>query len=118
MAVWLGRAADSAREGLLVDMHAEELELKPVQMGDVRDEVHEVGESNPEHMLHVEVFGSRVAVFLQNLSNRRVVEIRFTRLDEHPSSDSPQIHALSRRRFAFLPAGIYCESDQRTVYDD
>lgn len=88
------KRSERTRYRFLIDVHAQELEFEPIQMRDVRDEVHEIRKlekrpsqlrcsikhnnkatySDPKHMLHLEILGACVAILLHDFSNRRIVE--------------------------------------------
>lgn len=57
-------------------------------------------------MFHLEILGSRFKVLLHDLSKGRYEKFCVVRLNQDSASHTPKIHALSGRRFAFLPAGI------------
>lgn len=105
---------------LLVDVHPEELDVEAMKMRNVRNEIHKVGQlamsvdthliktstyPNPKHMLHVEVLWACFKILASDVPIR-AKEIIAVGANEHPTGDTPEIHALSRRGLALLPAGI------------
>jgi hypothetical protein len=86
--------------GLWVEMHAHELKLEAVEMGDVWNEVREVRElarrladasspygeptitySDPEDMFHVEILGSCLAIQLHHIPERCIVVLGIVGVD-------------------------------------
>lgn len=90
MSVGLLQLGDGSIYGrLAVDMHLQKLDVKSMEVRDMRDEVHEVGElatdvsatlaemrgiyatyPDPEHVFHIEVLRPRFAILLHNLRER------------------------------------------------
>lgn len=73
----------------------------------MRHEIHKVRELDPKHMIHVKVLWLRFALRLRATLERRVDKLIAIHPSEHPPRHTPEIHALGRRRVAFLPAGIW-----------